>query len=57
MCPSSTVVEHLTHNPKIKGSNPSSCTGGERERERETEREKERLGERERKTGGEREKD
>jgi len=29
LCPNSTVVEHLTHNLKIKGLNPSSCTGRE----------------------------
>jgi hypothetical protein len=24
-CPSSTVVEHWTHNPKIEGSKPVTC--------------------------------
>ncbi len=35
--PGSTVVEHSTLNPKIKGSNPATGTGRERERERERE--------------------
>jgi hypothetical protein len=27
LCPSSTVVEHSTHKPKVKGSNNSNGTG------------------------------
>jgi hypothetical protein len=27
LCPISTVVEHLTHNPKVEGSNPTTGTG------------------------------
>jgi hypothetical protein len=27
LCLNSTAVEHFTHNPKIKGSNPASGTG------------------------------
>jgi len=28
--PSGAVVEHATHNPKIKGFNPAAGTGGEK---------------------------
>jgi hypothetical protein len=34
MCPGGTAVEHSTHYPKIKGSNPSTGTDREREREK-----------------------
>ncbi len=27
LCPGSIVVEHLTHIPKVDGSNPATCTG------------------------------
>jgi len=30
LCPGSTVVEHSTHNPKIKGSSPAIATGTRR---------------------------
>jgi len=33
LCRGSTVVGHLTQSPKFKGSNPTTGTGRERERE------------------------